>query len=270
MSTADANEGWLSRAHRSTMSVFPRLAPRLQDAIVSRLGWTSLRPVQDLAGTALLAGMNAVVLAPTAGGKTEATPLLVAVSKTKSIAAIMAAYDAGQRVFGENYVQELSEKAPVLPKDIEWHLIGHLQRNKVNKVVGLAKVVHTVDSVRLLHELQRVASERGVRQGVLIEVNLAAETSKSGCLLDAVPALTQVAHRDCPAIELRGFMTVPPAIGDSAPWFRVLRSLRDATELQFGATFPVLSMGMSGDIETAIACGSTLVRVGTALFGPRA
>lgn len=193
---------------------------------------------------------------------------LIAVSKTHPPEAIRAAYAAGQRDFGENYVQELIEKAEVLKdlEDITWHMIGHLQRNKVRQVVKHVSVVHTIDSRKLVEELGKRV-ERILR--VLVEINISGEASKSGCrpgeldiLLDAIEAQ--------PKLQLAGLMTVPPHTEDPSgarPFFDELVKLRDAN----GGVerLPELSMGMTHDLEHAIAAGATMVRVGTAIFGAR-
>lgn len=191
---------------------------------------------------------------------------LVAVSKLHEAAAIEAAYAAGQRAFGENYVQELEGKASALAAhaDIAWHFIGHLQRNKVKSVLRARPLIHTVDSTRLADEIAQRAPA-GERVGVLLQVNVALEPQKSGVRPDELAAL--VAHvRALPALDLRGLMTIPPegAPEDARPHFRALRSLAEAHAL------PELSMGMSADLDVAIEEGATLVRVGTAIFGPRA
>lgn len=211
-----------------------------------------------------------------AQGRDASTVRLVAVSKTHPAAAIREAYAAGQRDFGENYVQELVQKAQELADlpELRWHLIGHLQRNKARHVAPLVSLVHTVDSVELARELAKRfagASPRArERLEVLVEVSIAGELQKHGAppaevgaLLDAIDAL--------PELALRGLMCVPPLSEDAAaarPHFEALRQLRD----QHGgaARLPELSMGMTHDLEHAIAAGATLVRVGTAIFGRRA
>lgn len=189
---------------------------------------------------------------------------LLAVSKTQPALLVREAYDAGQRAFGENYVQELAEKSLALAAlpELEWHFIGHLQRNKVKDVLRANSVVHTVDSVRLADEIASRAS--GARVRVLLQVNVAREAQKSGVLPEQLDAL--IAHvRGLPKLELRGLMTIPPDAEpeDARPHFRALRELAAANGL------PELSMGMSADLEVAIEEGATIVRVGTAIFGAR-
>ena len=202
-------------------------------------------------------------------GRAAGSVTLVAVSKTKPADAIREAYAAGQRVFGENYVQELIEKRRALAdlSDLELHFIGHLQTNKAKDVVRARATVETLDSPRLASELAKRAANEGVRVPVLLQVNVAREAQKSGCDPDALEAL--VGHvRALSALELRGLMTIPPHDDDLErlrPHFAALRALRDR-HLDANAT---LSMGMSADLEVAIEEGATHVRVGTAIFGER-
>jgi PLP dependent protein len=200
---------------------------------------------------------------------------LVAVSKTQPAEAVREAYAAGQRDFGENYAQEWREKAAALAglRDLVWHFIGALQTNKVKYVVGRpedapdsprAAWIHTVDRLSLAEEVSRRSERRGATTRVLLEVNVAGEASKSGCAPADLPRLAEAVRR-LPGLELRGLMCIPPAEGDPRPHFAALRELRDG----LGMSLPDLSMGMSGDYEAAIAEGSTLVRVGTAVFGAR-
>ncbi len=197
---------------------------------------------------------------------------LVAVSKTKGADAVREAYAAGQRDFGENYAQELAGKAEALRdlRDVTWHFIGHLQTNKARVVAKHAQVVHTVDSEALARELgKRVAKERpGVPMPVLVEVNVGAEAQKAGASPGELAAVMR-AVAEQPSLVLRGLMTMPPA-GDLAEARRVFETLVTLRNLHGGpAVLPELSMGMTDDLEVAIACGATMVRVGTAIFGPR-
>ncbi len=196
---------------------------------------------------------------------------LIAVSKTVDAAAILAAHAAGQRRFGESRVQELVAKAAALPADCEWHLIGPLQRNKVRQAVLAADWIHTVDSLPLLDRLERLAGEEGRRPVVLVQVNVSGETTKHGCSPADAPALVAAAVR-CPHLACRGLMTIAPYDADPkalAAVFADLRQLRDRLSTALGVPLPELSMGMSGDFDTAIAEGATLVRIGTAIFGAR-
>jgi pyridoxal phosphate enzyme (YggS family) len=192
---------------------------------------------------------------------------LVAVSKVHGPEKIRAAYAAGQRVFGENYVQELVEKADALAdlEDLRWRFIGHLQRNKAKFVARVPAAVETVDSPRLARELDKRARSEGVRLEVLLQVNVGGEAQKSGCATVELPALLDAA-RALPNLDVRGLMTVPPlgeAAEKSRPYFAKLAELAAAHGMA------ELSMGMSGDLEVAVEEGATLVRVGTAIFGPR-
>ncbi|MBP6833789.1 MAG: YggS family pyridoxal phosphate-dependent enzyme [Deltaproteobacteria bacterium] len=204
-------------------------------------------------------------------GRDPATVALLAVSKTHGPEAVRAAYARGQRDFGENYVQELVPKAAALADltELRWHFIGHLQTNKCRDVAGLVATVQSVDSERLVRELGRRATAAGRTVGILIQVNVAREAQKSGCEVEALPAIIAAAL-ETPGVALRGLMTVPPAAddaGESRRWFDALRALRD--EHGGAALLPELSMGMTHDMDEAIAAGATVVRVGTAIFGAR-
>ena len=208
-------------------------------------------------------------------GRSESEVALMAVGKTFPAEAIREAYAAGQRLFGENRVQEFGEKAPRVADlpGLEMHLIGHLQSNKANKAVELFQAVDSVDSLKLAERLNAAAERLGKRLPVLIEVNVGGEEAKAGvgpdaneigAILSAAPTLANV--------EFRGLMTVPPYTENpegARPYFRKLRELRDRVAKQQGVRLDVLSMGMSHDFEVAIEEGSTCVRVGTAIFGVR-
>ncbi len=196
---------------------------------------------------------------------------LVAVSKTIPAEAVEIAWKAGQRIFGENYVKELVEKDDALGHhgDIEWHFIGRLQRNKVRLVLGRVKLLQTVDSVRLVHEIDRRAADLGVEVEALVQVNVGAEAQKGGSPADETQAVIGAiaAGRH---ITLRGLMAIPPLEDnpeDSRKWFIMMRELRE--KLGGEKVLPELSMGMSADYEVAIEEGATIVRVGTAIFGER-
>ena len=196
---------------------------------------------------------------------------LLAVSKNFPVEDIKKAYEAGQRLFGENKIQELESKAPKLPQDIQWHLIGHLQSNKVAKAVELAEYIHSVDSEKLLVRIDRIAFEKNKKQKILLEVNVSDEESKFGLNICNIDSCTESALK-CKNIELLGFMTMAPFEAEESELCRIfsaLKSKRDELELKYNIKLPELSMGMSGDFKQAIACGSTLVRVGTAIFGNR-
>ncbi len=200
-------------------------------------------------------------------GRDPASVRLVAVSKMHGPEMVRAAYEAGQREFGENYVQEMCAKADALGDlpGLRWRFIGHLQRNKAKQVVPVASVVETVDSIRLAEELDRRAADRGVRLEVLLQVNVGGEAQKSGCDPSELAALAGAA-RGLPSLDLRGLMTVPPYTEDpegARPCFRRL------FELAREHSLPDLSMGMTHDLEVAIEEGATIVRVGTMIFGER-
>jgi PLP dependent protein len=204
-------------------------------------------------------------------GRAPGSTRLIAVSKGKPLEMIRAAYASGQRDFGENYVQELEEKAKALGdlEGLRWHAIGRLQRNKVKQVVRIASVVHAVDREELVGELERRANAAGIRVEALIEVNIAGEASKGGCSPDKLGALL-TAIRTTASVKVVGLMTIPPETIDreqARPVFAALRELRD----RHGGpeALPELSMGMTNDFVVAIAEGATMVRVGTAIFGSR-
>ncbi len=196
---------------------------------------------------------------------------LVAASKTMGPDQVCEAADCGLVLFGENKVQEASAKIPLCPGSLTWHMIGHLQRNKVAAAVQLFDMIHSVDSVRLLQAIDRACSEAGKTLPVLIEVNVAGERSKSGLAPEGLAELLAAA-RSCMQVNVTGLMTMPPFAEDpekARPYFRRLRELRDQWNPEMGGTLQDLSMGMTGDFEVAIEEGATMIRVGTALFGVR-
>lgn len=198
---------------------------------------------------------------------------LLAVSKWKPAADIRTAWENGLHQFGESYVQEWKDKRLEL-EDLEadglkWHIIGHLQRNKCKYIAGKVNLIHSVDSISLLKEINRRTPE-GAVQSVLLQFNVGEEDSKSGFITldDAREALQQ----DWPRLSIEGLMTLPPYMAEPEevrPYFRQLREWREQLRQEFELPLPHLSMGMSHDLEVAIAEGSTCVRVGTAIFGPR-
>lgn len=206
-------------------------------------------------------------------GRDPAAVRLVAVSKTRPAADVEAAAQAGQRLFGENYVQELVAKATAVTQPVEWHYIGHLQSNKVRQLAGIVTMIHSVDRLSLAEEISRQWGRLGSCCDVLVQVNVAQEASKSGTSTDEALSLVQQVAT-LPHLRVRGLMTMPPFFDDpqaARPYFRQLRLLSEqirAAELP-GAELDELSMGMSGDFEVAIEEGATLVRVGTAIFGER-
>ena len=193
---------------------------------------------------------------------------LVAVSKRHHIELLQAAIDAGAAVFGENKVQEADGKIEVLGREnIEWHLIGHLQSNKARRAVQLFDVIHTLDSVQLAMRLERICIEENrAKLSVLVQVDLAGEATKDGVDADGLPKLIEYLQT-CERLKFAGLMIIPPYSEDVElvrPYFKRLRELRDKF-----APHGELSMGMSGDFETAIEEGATIIRVGTAIFGER-
>ena len=212
-------------------------------------------------------------LAAARSGRRPDEITLVAVSKTVPAHLVAAAVAAGQRVFGENRVQEALGKAKVCGPGIEWHLIGHLQGNKAKAAVRLFAVVESLDSSDLAVELDRRSGEEGRRLRVLVQVKLAAEATKSGVTSREAPSLIETMMR-LPNLELSGLMTIPPPPGkpgDSRPWFARLREMRDRWDGECcpRGTLRELSMGMSTDYEEAIEEGATIVRVGSVIFGAR-
>lgn len=208
-----------------------------------------------------------------AAGRNENEVTLIAVSKTKPVEMIKEAYDTGIRDFGENKVQEIMEKYPLLPSDIRWHLIGHLQTNKVKYIIDKVCMIHSVDSLKLAEEISRQAVKHNVTADILIEVNVAAEESKFGVRPeDAIDLCRDIST--LPGIRIRGLMTVAPFTSDpeeNRPVFCALRQLFvdiDGKNID-NVCMDCLSMGMSGDYTVAIEEGATFVRVGTSIFGQR-
>ena len=187
--------------------------------------------------------------------------VIVAVTKGFGPETCRAALDAGLTILGENRVHEAKLKMDEVP-DAEWHLIGHLQTNKVRQAAGSFALIHSVDSVRLAAELARVEP----KQAVLVEVNVAREAQKHGVHPDqALDVIREVSN----LLQLQGLMAMGPSEGDPVPAFKELSQLREKAEQRLGRSLPVLSMGMSGDFEVAVEAGSTMLRLGQALFGPR-
>ncbi|GAA5497445.1 pyridoxal phosphate homeostasis protein [Rubritalea halochordaticola] len=196
---------------------------------------------------------------------------LVAVSKTWPAEHVQQAVDVGQRVFGENKLQEGQEKIPAMSDELEWHFIGGLQRNKVRKVFGLFHWVHSIDSLKLARYANGVAADMGIRPKVLLQVNIGRELSKGGFEVDELEEsfaeILQLEH-----LDLRGLMCIPPAVenpDDARIYFKEMVALRARLQERHGMKLPELSMGMSGDFEVAIQEGATMVRVGSSIFGAR-
>ena len=198
---------------------------------------------------------------------------LIAVSKTKPVEMLLEAYAYGCRDFGENKVQELLDKYEVMPKDIRWHMIGHLQRNKVKYIVDKVYLIHSVDSLRLAEEISKEAAKKNVCVNILIEVNVANEETKFGAACEEVRQLVQDIAK-LPNICVKGLMTIAPFVQDAEenrPIFSKLRKISvDIMEENIdNITMENLSMGMTGDYNVAISEGATYVRVGTGIFGVR-
>ena len=198
---------------------------------------------------------------------------LIAVSKTKPVPMLEEAYAAGTRDFGENKVQEILAKKPELPQDIRWHMIGHLQRNKVSQVIGNAVMIHSVDSLRLARQIEAEAAKKKVDVDILLEVNVAREESKYGFMLEEVEDAV-MAIKDFPHVHIKGLMTIAPFVDNPEENRGIFKKLFEFA-VDIGrknidnVTMSVLSMGMTGDYEVAIEEGATMVRVGTGIFGSR-
>ena len=198
---------------------------------------------------------------------------LVAVSKTKPIEMLQEAYKAGSRCFGENKVQELISKIPQMPKDVDWHLIGHLQTNKVKQVIGKTCLIHSVDSIKLAKEIEKESEKNNLVTDILLEVNVAKEESKFGFFLEEVEEALHLAGQ-LPHIRVSGLMTIAPFVVNAEENRSVFRKLYEfyvdmKTKNIDNGTMTVLSMGMTGDFTVAVEEGATMVRVGTGIFGVR-
>ena len=206
-------------------------------------------------------------------GRDPASVRLVAVSKTRPSADIREAFQAGQIVFGENYIQELVPKLAEVSEAVQWHVIGHLQSNKVKYIAGQVSLIHSVDRISLAEEIDRQWGMLGKVCDILIQVNISGEASKSGTTEEGAIQLVRYCAL-LPHIRVRGVMTMPPFFDDpeaARPYFAELQRLSESIAAQqiAGVEMVELSMGMSGDFEAAIEEGATLVRVGTAIFGKR-
>src|SRR5437867_1410945 len=204
-------------------------------------------------------------------GRQPADVELVAITKTHDAERVREAHEAGQQVFGESRVQEARAKIPELPSNLRWHFVGHLQKNKIRHALPLFELVHSVDSLALAEDIDRIAEEEGMHPRVLLEVNVAGEGSKFGFspekLRDQMEGLLAL-----PRLSILGLMTIPPLAEEaeaSRKYFVQLRELRDRLQTEFRVNIAKLSMGMTQDFPVAIEEGATLVRVGTAIFGER-
>ncbi len=206
-------------------------------------------------------------------GRAPEDATLIAVSKTKPLSELQEAYEAGARDFGENKVQELTEKIPAMPSDVHWHMIGHLQTNKVKYIVGKVYLIHSVDSLKLAKEISKESLKAGVVTDILLEVNVAGEESKFGVSCQEVlPLANQIAS--LPGIRIRGLMTIAPVCEDPEENRGIFRKLREISIDIKGKnidniSMDVLSMGMTGDYTVAVEEGASYVRVGTGIFGAR-
>lgn len=206
-------------------------------------------------------------------GRDSKEVTLIAVSKTKPVAMIQEAIECGKREFGENKAQEMKEKYEVLPKDIKWHFIGHLQTNKVKYVVGRACLIHSVDSLHLAEAIEAESAKKNVISDILIEVNVAEEESKFGLKMEETLNLVENIAK-MPHIRIKGLMTIAPFVENQEENRGVFRKLRElsvdiAKKNIDNVSMAVLSMGMTNDYEVAIEEGATYVRVGTGIFGER-
>ena len=206
-------------------------------------------------------------------GRSRDEVTLIAVSKTKPVEMLQEAYGLGVRVFGENKVQEIRDKYPLMPEDTRWHMIGHLQTNKVKYIVDKVKLIHSVDSLKLAQAIEKEAEKHDRTVDILLEVNVAEETSKFGLkTVEVLPVFEQIAQLD--HIKIRGLMTIAPFVDDpekNRPVFADLHKLYvDIKEKNIdNGTVSILSMGMTNDYEVAIEEGATMVRIGTGIFGAR-
>lgn len=206
-------------------------------------------------------------------GRNPEEVTLIAVSKTKPVEVLQTAYDAGARFFGENKVQEITAKYPELPADIHWHMIGHLQRNKVKYIIDKVDMIHSVDSLRLAQTIEQEAAKHNRVMPVLLEVNIAEEDTKFGLKVQEVqPLLEEISAFE--HIQVEGLMTIAPFVDNAEDNREVFRALKKLSVDISGKNINninmhVLSMGMTGDYEVAVEEGATMVRVGTGIFGAR-
>ncbi len=206
-------------------------------------------------------------------GRKREDVTLIAVSKTKPVSVLKEAYDLGVRVFGENKVQELTEKYEALPKDIRWHMIGHLQTNKVKYIIDKVELIHSVDSLKLAETIEKEAAKKNITVNILVEVNVAEEESKFGLKVDEViPFIEKIASFS--HIRVCGLMTIAPFVENPEENREIFKNLHnlsvDITAKNIdNVTVSILSMGMTNDYVVAVEEGATMVRVGTGIFGAR-
>jgi pyridoxal phosphate enzyme (YggS family) len=214
---------------------------------------------------------NEIAQAAQVSGRKVTDIELIAVTKTHPTEIVREAVDAGQLVFGESKVQEARAKIPLLPSNTRWHLIGHLQKNKIRHALPLFEMIHSVDSLDLAQAIDRIADENGLHPRILLEVNVAGEGSKFGFKPTTLRAELELLLL-LPRLSIEGLMCIPPLAEKaetSRKYFVELRELRDVLEKEFQVKLPRLSMGMTNDYSIAVEEGATLVRVGTAIFGER-
>lgn len=216
---------------------------------------------------------NNISIACTKANRSANDVTLIAVSKTKPVELLQEAYDAGVRDFGENKVQEIMDKYDKLPSDIRWHMIGHLQRNKVKYIIDKVVLIHSVDSLRLAEEISKQAQKHNLTMPILIELNIGAEDTKFGTSLEEAIALVKEISL-LPNIQIKGLMTVAPFVDDAEEnrhYFNAMKhlSVDIMKENIDNVCMDILSMGMTGDYEVAVEEGATMVRVGTGIFGER-
>ena len=205
------------------------------------------------------------------GGRSEDEIELVAITKTHPVEKVREAVDAGHTLFGESRVQEARSKIPELPSNLRWHFVGHLQKNKIRHALPLFELFHSVDSLELAQEINRIAAEEGMHPRALLEVNVAGEGSKFGFNAEGLRAEMEFLLA-LPRLSIEGLMCIPPLADEaeaSRKFFVQLRELRNSLEKEFDVKLPHLSMGMTQDFWIAVEEGATLVRVGTAIFGKR-
>lgn len=214
-----------------------------------------------------------IVKACESSGRQRDDVTLIAVSKTKPVETLKEAYDLGVRVFGENKVQELTDKYEALPKDIQWHMIGHLQRNKVKYIIDKVALIHSVDSIRLAETIEKEAAKHNITANILIEVNVAKEESKFGLMPEELDGFIDKI-KDFKHIQVKGLMTIAPFVENPETNREIFRSLRKlsvdiSNKNVDNVNVSILSMGMTNDYTVAVEEGATMVRVGTGIFGAR-
>lgn len=206
-------------------------------------------------------------------GRREEDVTLISVSKTKPVEMLKEAYEAGSRDFGENRVQEIMEKYGQMPEDVRWHMIGHLQKNKVRQVIDKAVLIHSVDTVELAEQIEKDAAKRDLTVDILLEVNVAEEESKFGFRAEEVEAAV-MKIKEFPHVHIKGLMTIAPFVSNSEDNREVFKKLYQLyvdirSKNIDNVNMSVLSMGMTGDYEVAVEEGATMIRVGTGIFGAR-